>query len=124
LAKALANAIQKHGQTPKLLVQVNIGEEPQKGGILPRELDEFVKQCTRIYGFKLEGLMAIPPAEVPPAPYFALLNVIARRNGLNELSMGMSSDYEAAIKLGATYVRVGSAIFGARTKEQNVEQSA
>jgi PLP dependent protein len=115
LAKALANAIQKQGKAPKLLVQVNIGEEPQKGGVMPREADKFIQECQKIYGLTISGLMCIPPADIPPAPYFGLLNVMAKRNGVQELSMGMSSDYEAAIKLGATCVRVGSAIFGVRT---------
>jgi pyridoxal phosphate enzyme (YggS family) len=114
LAEALAKAIAKTGRTPRLLVQVNTGEEPQKGGVAPSEADAFLRTCRERFGLAVEGLMCIPPAEDPPSPHFALLRSIAERNGLKVLSMGMSADFEAAIQLGATHVRIGSAIFGAR----------
>jgi PLP dependent protein len=114
LATAIAREIDKQGKTPKLFIQVNIGEEPQKGGVLPQDTDAFIKTCQKNYGLKIEGLMCIPPADSPPKPYFQSLKTIAERNGLKELSMGMSSDYIEAINEGATYVRVGSALFGAR----------
>ncbi len=114
LAKVLADEIQAQGKAVRLYVQVNTGEEPQKAGVLPAEADAFIAQCRDTYGLEIEGLMCIPPADEPPSPHFALLAKIAKRNGLPILSMGMSADYEAAIQLGATHVRVGSAIFGAR----------
>lgn len=114
LAKELAREIERAGKAPELIVQVNTGAEPQKGGVLPGEADAFLALCRSRYGLTIEGLMCIPPAEDPPSPHFALLAKIAKRNGLPILSMGMSADYEAAIQLGATHVRVGSAIFGAR----------
>jgi pyridoxal phosphate enzyme (YggS family) len=114
LAEALAKEIQKQGRRPRLLVQVNTGEEPQKSGVLPREADAFLEACRDRWGLAVEGLMAIPPAEDPPSPHFALLAAIAKRHGMPLLSMGMSADFEAAIQLGATHVRVGSAIFGER----------
>jgi pyridoxal phosphate enzyme (YggS family) len=114
LAAALAKEIQREGRSPRLLVQVNTGEEPQKGGVLPTEADAFLSACRDTYGLTIQGLMCIPPAEDLPSPHFALLNRIAARNGLATLSMGMSADFEAAIQLGATHVRVGTAIFGAR----------
>ncbi|WP_134500828.1 YggS family pyridoxal phosphate-dependent enzyme [Microvirga pakistanensis] len=114
LAEALAKEIAQQGRTPRLLVQVNTGEEPQKGGVIPAEVDAFLEACRARYGLAIEGLMCIPPAEDPPSPHFALLNTIAKRHGLTTLSMGMSADFDAAIQLGATHVRVGSAIFGAR----------
>lgn len=114
LAKELAREIERADRTPRLIVQVNTGAEPQKGGVLPGETDAFLELCRTRYGLTIEGLMCIPPAEDQPSPHFALLAKIARRNGLAVLSMGMSADYEAAIQLGATHVRVGSAIFGAR----------
>ena len=116
LAEALAKEIDRAGRAPRLFVQVNTGEEPQKGGVMPAETDAFVDACRDSYGLSIEGLMAIPPADDPPSPHFALLNTIARRHGLNTLSMGMSADFDAAIQLGATHVRVGSAIFGSRPK--------
>ncbi|MCC2654454.1 MAG: YggS family pyridoxal phosphate enzyme [Microvirga sp.] len=116
LAEALAKEIAKQGRTPRLFVQVNTGEEPQKGGVIPTEVDAFLEACRAKYGLTIEGLMCIPPAEDPPSPHFALLNTIAQRHGLKALSMGMSADFDAAIQLGATHVRVGSAIFGSRTK--------
>lgn len=114
LAEALAKEIARQGRRPRLLVQVNTGEEPQKGGVMPREADAFLEACRERFGLAVEGLTAIPPAEDPPSPHFALLAQIARRHGLPLLSMGMSADFEAAIQLGATHVRVGSAIFGER----------
>jgi pyridoxal phosphate enzyme (YggS family) len=114
LAAALAKETQRLGRAPRLLVQVNTGEEPQKGGVIPSAVDAFLDECRTRHRLLIEGLMCIPPFEDPPSPHFALLNKIARRNGLKALSMGMSADFEAAIQLGATYVRVGSAIFGAR----------
>jgi pyridoxal phosphate enzyme (YggS family) len=114
LAQALAKEIAKADRGPRLLVQVNTGEEPQKGGVLPADVDAFLRSCREEYGLAIEGLMCIPPAEDPPSPHFALLNKMAERNGLPLLSMGMSADFEAAIQLGATHVRVGSAIFGNR----------
>jgi PLP dependent protein len=114
LAKELAREIERAGKAPELIIQVNTGAEPQKGGVLPGEADAFLELCRSRYGLTIAGLMCIPPAEDPPSPHFALLGKIAGRNGLKILSMGMSADYEAAIQLGATHVRVGSAIFGAR----------
>jgi pyridoxal phosphate enzyme (YggS family) len=114
LAEALAKEIAKVDRAPRLLVQVNTGEEPQKGGVLPADVDAFIRSCREEHGLAIEGLMCIPPAEDPPSPHFALLNKMAKRNGLPLLSMGMSADFEAAIQLGATHVRVGSAIFGSR----------
>ena len=116
LAEALAKEIARSARKPRLLVQVNTGEEPQKGGVIPTEIDAFLEACHSRYGLQIEGLMCIPPAEDPPSPHFALLNTIARRHGLPMLSMGMSADFDAAIQLGATHVRVGSAIFGARSR--------
>lgn len=113
LATALARLAQETGACPDLFVQVNTGEEPQKAGVLPDEADAFVKQV-RDLGLPLRGLMCIPPVEEEPSLHFALLAKIAARNGLEGLSMGMSGDFETAIAQGATHVRVGSAIFGAR----------
>ena len=114
LASALAAAMEKTGRRPRLLVQVNTGAEPQKAGVLPDDADAFIAAVRDEHGLTIEGLMCIPPADEDPAPHFALLTQIARRNGLNVLSMGMSGDYEAAIAEGATHVRVGSALFGER----------
>lgn len=115
LARSLADEIQKQGRTPRLYIQVNTGEEEQKAGVLPADADAFIAACRATYGLQPEGLMCIPPAEEPPGPHFALLRKIAERNGLSKLSMGMSGDFETAIRFGATSVRVGSAVFGART---------
>jgi uncharacterized pyridoxal phosphate-containing UPF0001 family protein len=104
----------KEGRTPRLYVQVNTGEEPQKAGVAPREADGFIARCRDDHGLELEGLMCIPPEAEPPGPHFALLAEVARRNGLTRLSMGMSGDFETAVRFGATSVRVGSALFGAR----------
>ena len=115
LAAALAQAAQKLGRCPELLVQVNTGEEPQKAGVTPREADAFIRVARETYSLPVVGLMCIPPADEAPAMHFALLAKIAARNGLAELSMGMSEDFETAIRFGATQVRVGSALFGARS---------
>ena len=114
LAEALAKEIAKAERRPRLLVQVNTGEEAQKGGVLPAEADAFIAACRERWRLSVDGLMCIPPADEPPSPHFALLHTIAARNGLKTLSMGMSADFEAAIQLGATHVRIGSAIFGTR----------
>ncbi|WP_406855579.1 YggS family pyridoxal phosphate-dependent enzyme [Alsobacter sp. KACC 23698] len=114
LAAELGKEIARQGRAPRLLVQINTGEEPQKAGVAPGEADVFLAACREQWGLAVEGLMCIPPADEPPSPHFALLRVIAERNGLQTLSMGMSADFEAAIQVGATHVRVGSAIFGHR----------
>ena len=114
LARKLAEEIQGQARAPDLYVQVNTGEEPQKAGVAPGETDAFIAKCRQEYELPIVGLMVIPPAHEPPAPHFALLAKLAERNGLNRLSMGMSADFETAIQLGATSVRVGSAVFGAR----------
>lgn len=115
LARTLAKEIQAVGKAPELLVQVNTGLEPQKAGIEPQELDGFIKTCRTTYNLPVTGLMCIPPVDEEPALHFALLAKLAGRNGLAKLSMGMSGDFETAIELGATHVRIGSAIFGARS---------
>ena len=115
LADAIADAIQHEGRTPSLFVQVNVGDEPQKAGIPTAEADAFITACQARFGAALVGLMCIPPAEGDPAPHFAWLAACARRHGLAGLSMGMSGDFETAIAAGATHVRVGTAIFGARS---------
>jgi pyridoxal phosphate enzyme (YggS family) len=114
LAERLARESQAAGRGLRAYVQVNTGEEPQKSGVAPCEADAFVELCRRTLGLQIEGLMCIPPAGEPAAPHFALLAKIARRNGLSGLSMGMSGDFETAVAHGATSVRVGSALFGAR----------
>jgi pyridoxal phosphate enzyme (YggS family) len=114
LAKVLVAEIQRVGRAPKLFVQVNTGAEPQKAGILPQDADAFIAQCRAEFGLDPVGLMCIPPLEEQASPHFALLAKIAARNGLTQLSMGMSADYQLAIQLGATHVRIGSAIFGER----------
>jgi len=114
LARALATEMDRGGRRPACFVQVNSGEEPQKAGVLPAEADALVALCRDELGLPLAGLMCIPPLDEEPALHFALLREIARRNGLTGLSMGMSGDYETAIRFGATHVRVGTAIFGAR----------
>ena len=117
LAAALAAEFARTPKRLRLFVQVNTGAEPQKAGILPEAADAFIDECRRVHGLEIAGLMCIPPADEPPAPHFALLAGIAARNGLALLSMGMSADYEIAAALGATHVRIGSAIFGARPLE-------
>jgi len=114
IAEAVAREMKKQSRAPRLLVQVNTGEEPQKAGVAPSEVDAFVVRCREVHGLVIDGLMCIPPADQIAAPHFALLAKIAKRLGLKSLSMGMSGDFETAIMLGATDVRVGSAIFGAR----------
>ena len=114
LAKTLARLAQELGKCPDLFIQVNTGEEDQKAGVMPAEADAFIAEC-RALDLPVKGLMCIPPVDEEPSLHFALLAKIAERNGLQGLSMGMSSDFESAIALGATHVRVGSAIFGART---------
>ena len=114
LAAALAAEIKRSGKAPRLYVQVNTGEEPQKAGVAPQDADAFIAACRDVHGLTIEGLMCIPPEGEPPGPHFALLAEIAARNGLFKLSMGMSADFETAIAFGATSVRVGSALFGAR----------
>jgi PLP dependent protein len=114
LAEALAAERDKRGRCPDLFVQVNTGEEAQKAGVAPAEADALIALCRDRLRLPVQGLMCIPPAAEEPSPHFALLREIARRNGLGELSMGMSGDYAVAIRLGATLVRVGTAIFGER----------
>jgi len=114
LAIALAKAFDRAGRTPSLMVQVNIGEEPQKAGVLPALADDFIGQMRDQFGFSIAGLMCIPPLSEPPQHYFARLAQIAERNGLAELSMGMSDDFVIGIEQGATRVRIGSALFGHR----------
>ncbi|WP_339695638.1 YggS family pyridoxal phosphate-dependent enzyme [Celeribacter baekdonensis] len=116
LAKTIARLAEEIGTCPRLYIQVNTGAEPQKAGVLPEEADAFIKEC-RDLGLSIEGLMCIPPADEEPSLNFALLAKIAKRNGIKGLSMGMSGDFETAIAQGATHVRVGSAIFGARAYE-------
>ena len=115
LCEALAKEIAKQGRAPLLFAQINTGAEPQKAGVLPQDADAFLAACRDQYGLTIAGLMCIPPVEETPGPHFALTAKIARRNGLKLLSMGMSADFAVAISLGATHVRVGSAIFGGRT---------
>jgi pyridoxal phosphate enzyme (YggS family) len=115
LAEALAKEISKQGRAPLLFVEINTGAETQKAGVLPQDADAFLGACRDKYGLSISGLMCIPPLEEAPAPHFALTAKIARRNGLKLLSMGMSADFAIAIALGATHVRIGSAIFGERT---------
>ena len=114
LARKLATEIQARGISPQLLVQVNTGEEDQKAGIIPAKADAFIDACRREYDLEIAGVMAIPPIDEPPESHFAMLAEIAARNGLDEISMGMSADFESAIAHGATMIRVGSAIFGER----------
>jgi PLP dependent protein len=114
ICEALAKEIKNQQKQPQLFVQINTGEEPQKAGIAPGEADAFLARCREHYGLSISGLMCIPPVNDPPAPHFALTAKIASRNGLKNLSMGMSADFAVAIQMGATHVRVGSAIFGHR----------
>ena len=114
LARALAAEMDRQGRQLACYIQVNTGEEPQKSGIMPTEADDFIAFCQTECGLMIEGLMCIPPQDEEPAMHFALLRTIAERNGLSGLSMGMSGDFEEAVAFGATSVRVGSAIFGAR----------
>jgi PLP dependent protein len=114
LCEALATEIERQSRNPLLYVEINTGGEGQKAGILPESADAFLHSCRETYGLRIAGLMCLPPAAEPPAPHFALLEKIAKRNGLKALSMGMSADFALAIEFGATHVRVGTAIFGAR----------
>jgi len=114
ICEALAKEINSQNKRPELFIQVNTGEEPQKAGIAPGEADAFISNCRDKYGLVVSGLMCIPPVDEAPAPHFALTAKIAARNGLKNLSMGMSADFAVAVQLGATHVRVGSAIFGHR----------
>ncbi len=114
LAEAIAREAERRGAAPRLYVELNTGEEPQKAGVAPGEADRFIARCRGEFGLALEGLMCIPPLGEPAGPHFALTAKIAARNGLEKLSMGMSADFELAIGFGATSVRVGTALFGAR----------
>jgi PLP dependent protein len=114
LARSLAEEMTRAGKRPRLFVQVNTGEEAQKAGVIPDEVDAFIALCRDTFGLTVEGLMCIPPLDEEPAMHFALLAKIAERLGVKELSMGMSGDFARAIQFGATYVRIGTAIFGAR----------
>ena len=114
IAKAIAEEMTKQGKALQLFVQVNTGEEPQKAGVMPRETQAFVGMCRDQLGLELAGLMCIPPVDEEPAVHFAFLDKLAKECGLSGRSMGMSADYETAVQFGATHVRVGSAIFGAR----------
>src|SRR3954453_5719243 len=117
VCEALAKEIARQQRAPTLFVQLNTGEEPQKAGVAPQDADAFIARCRDHYGLPISGLMCIPPLEEPPAPHFALTAKVAARNGLKLLSMGMSADFATAIQLGATHVRIGTAIFGARAKK-------
>jgi PLP dependent protein len=119
IAEALGKEIAKQNRRPLLFVEINTGAEAQKAGVLPQQADAFLAACRDRFGLAVAGLMCIPPLEEAPAPHFALTAKIARRNGLSLLSMGMSADYATAIAFGATHVRVGTAIFGARSKSRN-----
>ena len=123
LARVLADETAARGAGPSLYIQVNTGEEPQKSGVLPADLDRFVAACRTSYQLPISGLMCIPPVDEEPALHFALLADMAARNGLAELSMGMSADYETAVRFGATSVRVGSALFGPRPPHRPFEPS-
>jgi PLP dependent protein len=116
LADALAREMERSGRRPRCFIQVNTGEEPQKAGVPPAAADAFIVECRERWRLPIVGLMCIPPLDQEPSPHFALLREIARRHQLPELSMGMSADYEIAIRLGATHVRVGTAIFGERAR--------
>jgi PLP dependent protein len=117
ICQALAKEINSQGRHPELFVQLNTGEEPQKAGVAPAEVDGFIAACRETYGLAIAGLMCIPPVNEAPAPHFALTAKIAARNGLKKLSMGMSADFAVAIQFGATHIRVGSAIFGHRGQQ-------
>ena len=116
IARVLSEEMTRQDRALTLFVQVNTGEEPQKAGIAPGQADAFIDQCKTQYGLTIAGLMCIPPADEPPAPHFALLKKIADRNGLAHLSMGMSGDFDIAVQLGATHVRIGEQIFGPRPR--------
>ena len=114
LARALARHMDEIGRRPRCFIQVNTGAEPQKGGILPDQADDFIRQCHDDFQLPVRGLMCIPPVDEEPSLHFALLRELAERNGVEELSMGMSADFEIAVQFGATLVRVGTAVFGTR----------
>jgi pyridoxal phosphate enzyme (YggS family) len=114
LAQKLSNEVQAQGKAPEMFIQINTGEEKQKSGIMPSEADQFISDCFAL-DLPIKGLMVIPPVNEEPSLHFGLLRKIAHRNGLTGLSMGMSSDFESAIAMGATHIRVGSAIFGQRS---------
>jgi pyridoxal phosphate enzyme (YggS family) len=116
LAEALAREIGRQNRRPLMFVEINTGAEPQKAGVLPQDADAFLAACRDSYGLRISGLMCIPPQEEAPAPHFGLTAKIAKRNGLKLLSMGMSADFPTAIAFGATHVRIGTAIFGTRTR--------
>jgi hypothetical protein len=124
LAAALAKEMERLGRRPACYIQVNTGEEPQKAGLLPKDVDAFVALCRDQYKLPVVGLMCIPPVDEEPALHFALLAKMAARNGLAKLSMGMSADYETAVRMGATHVRVGSALFGSRPPLQPPQPKA
>jgi pyridoxal phosphate enzyme (YggS family) len=115
LAEAIAREAERNGRAPRLYVEINTGEEPQKAGVSPLEADAFIACCRGEFGLAVEGVMCIPPHGEPPGPHFALAAKIAERNGLAGLSMGMSADFETAIRFGATSVRIGTALFGERS---------
>jgi PLP dependent protein len=121
LAEALAKEMERCGRRLPCLIEVNTGEEPQKSGVLPAAADDFIVECRDRLGLPIEGLMCVPPLDEEPALHFALLREIARRTGLGLLSMGMSADFEKAIRFGATHVRVGTAIFGVRGAGQSAD---
>ena len=116
LARAVADEISRQGRAPKLYVEVNTGDENQKAGVSPRDADAFISRCREEFGLTIDGLMCVPPVGEQASPHFALLGVIAKRNGIHDLSMGMTADYPLAIQLGATHVRIGSAVFGPRDR--------
>ncbi len=116
LCEALSKETIKQGRKPMLFVELNTGAEPQKAGVAPQDADAFLRRCADVHGLEISGLMCIPPVNEPPSPHFALTAKVAQRNGLRYLSMGMSADFPAAIALGATHVRIGSAIFGERRR--------
>jgi len=117
LARPIADGMQRLGRAPALSIQVNTGEEPQKAGVAPRDVDRLIATCRREFQLEFVGLMCIPPVGEPSGPHFALLAKIAARNGLTKLSMGMTADFETAIRFGATSVRIGSALFGERRRD-------
>jgi uncharacterized pyridoxal phosphate-containing UPF0001 family protein len=122
IARVLAEEMAKADRRPACFIEVNTGEEAQKSGVLPAQLDAFVRECRETYGLPVEGLMCIPPVDEEPSLHFGLLAEMAKRNGLRHLSMGMSADYEIAIAFGATFVRVGTAIFGPRPTFRGAEK--
>lgn len=124
LAHAMAEAMQSQARWPRVLVQVNTGEEPQKAGVPPRDLADFLRDTEVQTGLSPVGLMCIPPADEPPGPHFALLAKLAARHGLGQVSMGMSGDYEIAARHGATHVRVGTALFGGRAPQAAISSAS